>query len=821
MAANTSFGNYGPGPQNTAAGCGPQSNMNGAGTQNNYYGHFQDLQTLETEKLRIEKEDCLRSLSFPNMNTRRQNIDDSLPGTCDWLFSTVVFDKWRCRSNLSSHNGVLWIKGKPGTGKSTLMSHTLSFCEDAFSGHRIAAYFFNARGVVLEKTPLGMMRSIVYQLLKKDDTIYGVFLDLYREKRMIYSDRELQWEQSELKKFIQSIVKKAHLELKPLLFLVDALDECDEKDVRGVVDFLQTLSVNAVNAGVELRICLSSRHYPQISMKKNLELIVERRREHMKDIDKYIEEKLYAENEDIMNQLRNKANGIFLWIAIVVAMLNKAYDEGRDEAMQKTLDEVPEDLEGIFEALLESGSSDKVELTSMLQWVLFSQRPLTPQELYFVVVSESLPSEEAIRRRIVSSSKGLIEVRKMKMREDQMVDLDLNKEIKTDDKMATDDEVNMIEDLTIDKELEFVQFIHVSVNNFLCRNKRLETLNTTLEPDAISASHACIWAYCWSCIKSLDTPTDEKHAARLRSSHHFLGYATTYIFDHADEALSNAIIGRRLDNDVTQWLIAQDHWLGWLSLTRTFDVSHKLYSITHTVEVAHTSVLCVLALAPYRNLIRFVLDHGVDINAQGGFHGDALQVACFTFKDYDIINLLLENGANINAQGGFYGNALQVCSRRNNYNVVKLLLNNGANVNAQGGFFGSALQAACYAGNSFDVVKLLLENGANVNAQGGYYDNALQAACHARNNLDVVKLLLDTGADVNAQGGHYGNALQVASCGGKYNVVKLLLENGANVNAQGGYHGNALQAAKSVKYIAPDDRDIVEILLENGAEGEL
>ncbi|KAI3333501.1 hypothetical protein F4824DRAFT_490871 [Ustulina deusta] len=669
MPSDTFVDNHSSGPQNVVAGCGPQSNLNGTGTQNNYYGPFRDLEAIETEKLRNEKEDCLRSLSFPNMDTRRQNIDDAHPNTCEWLFSTTEFKEWRDRDDLSTHNGVLWVKGKPGAGKSTLMNHTLSYCETAFGEHLVVAYFFNARGGVLEKTPLGMMRSIVYQLLNKDDTLYRIFLDFYREKRRVYNGKELQWQQTELKKFIQSIIKQLPLQSKSLLLLVDALDECDEKEVRGVVGFLETLSIIAINAGAELRICISSRHYPRVSMKKNLELTVEMRQEHETDITAYVREKLYTDDYSFAYQIRKKAGGIFMWVVLVVAMLNKAYDEGRHEAMQVTLDEVPEDLEGIFNTALEKGNSDKAELISMLQWVLFSYRRLTPEELYIAAVSESLPSHDAVRRRIVSSSKGLIEVR------------------------------------VEDTGEEFVQFIHLSVNDFLCRNRRLERLDPTLEPDAISASHTRLWAYCWSYIKRRDTD-----ARKLFDIHQFLRYAAAYMLHHADQALSNGTRGHRWDRDIAQWLVAQNDW-------------------------------------------------GADANAQGGEHGNPLHAAIH-YGSYEVIRLLLENGAHVNAQCGYFGNALQLASYNRNYGMVELLLEKGAAVNAQGGYYGNALQAASYWGR-YGVAELLLEKGAEVNAQGGQYGNALQAAsCDGR--LKVVKLLVEKGADVNAQGGVYGTALQAA-----------------------------------------------------------
>lgn len=77
---------------------------------------------------------------------------------------------------------------------------------------------------------------------------------------------------------------------RPLLLLVDALDECDESDVRDVVGFLESLSTYAARNKVPLQICLSSRHYPHIGIDKVVELAVERSPDHRRDIAKYIRE---------------------------------------------------------------------------------------------------------------------------------------------------------------------------------------------------------------------------------------------------------------------------------------------------------------------------------------------------------------------------------------------------------------------------------------------------------------------------------------------------------------------------------------------------
>ncbi|KAI0502757.1 ankyrin repeat-containing domain protein [Xylaria bambusicola] len=836
MPPETSISNHDSGPQNVVIGSGPQSNFNGSGTQNNYYGVFQDTQVVQANKLREEKRCCLKSLSYPSMNSRRNKIDNAHPHTCDWLFETTEFKQWRRGSNLRTHKGVLWIKGKPGAGKSTLMSHTLSHCEKVFSDHLIVAHFFNGRGDPLDTTPLGMMRSIVYQLINKDSILCEAFLELYRENQEQNGD-QFQWQESELKTFL--IAKQSYFRSKPLLFLVDAVDECGEEGARDVVGFLESLSVNAAHIGVELRICLSSRPYPWVSMKNNLELIVEGRHEHGMAIATYARDNLIIEDPSIEHQLRQKAGGIFMWVVLVITMLNKEYDEGRPEDMQKTLDEIPGDLEGIFETILEKVSPNRTESINMLQWVLLSKRPLMPDELYMAVIGKPLPSPETIRRRITSSSKGLIEIRK-------------------------------------ESHGEFVQFIHLSVKDFLCKNKRLEMLDPALQPDAISASHAYIWTQCWSYIQRQSTVSAGEGDARGSGVDSLLTYVATYILDHADGALSNATVASRLDHDMSHWLAARDTWVHQLVPAKDLEQRDNLYKYwLDNLTLGHEKLIYILSLFPYPNLFNFAVDKGADVNATlsngrtllqfalelKGYHsvhllirkgvdvngpggraanlllvvsrsayeiaelliengvnihawntpfGNALQAACYCGNSR-LVQLLIEKGVDINARGGQFGSALQAASSSGHYSITELLLQSGANVNAQGGTHSHALQAAVSIGH-YSIADLLLQKGANVNAQSRRYGNALQTACKI-GNYSIVELLLQKGAQVNAQGGHYGNALQTACRKGNYSIVELLLQKGAQVNAQGGHYGTALQAAS-----AAGNRRIVELLLSNSAD---
>lgn len=72
---------------------------------------------------------------------------------------------------------------------------------------------------------------------------------------------------------------------------------------------------------------------------------------------------------------------------------------------------------------------------------------------------------------------------------------------------------------------------------------------------------------------------------------------------------------------------------------------------------------------------------------------------------------LLCDGLDVNAQGGRYGNALQAASVDGHFDVVRLLVDGYANANAPGGEYGN-LQDASYRGH-VDIVRLLVDRGAD------------------------------------------------------------------------------------------------------------
>lgn len=333
-------------------------------------------------------EQLLESLIFASMNARQYNVSPAHHGTCDWLFHTTEYQQWQHLQGVESHNGVLWIKGKAGVGKSTLMKHALSHYQQICPHTVIPYFFFHARGHLLERTALGMIRSIFYQLAKKNRNICELMFSHFLRKYGEHGSHWI-WTQSELCEFLITTVRRG--DFPPTILLVDAVDECEESEARGVVAFISDLSMIATHYGSSLKICLSSRHYPSISMKKNLELVIEHNPEHERDISIYVRDKLRITDADIEKEVLSKADGIFMWVILAVELLDRSFDKGQIYGMQMRLQDIPPELDKLFQMLLMRDNPRKDQTALLFQWVLFARRALSPEELYYAVFAGTAP----------------------------------------------------------------------------------------------------------------------------------------------------------------------------------------------------------------------------------------------------------------------------------------------------------------------------------------------------------------------------------------------------------------------------------------------
>lgn len=136
------------------------------GQQNHFYGRTEeDIEKERKENLRLQQErEFQGSLAFPEMSLRSAKIAAAQAQTCEWLFRTGEYKRWRDPRFRHINHGILWIRGNPGAGKSTLMKYALSCAQELQDKSKVLSFFYNARGEGLEKSTEGMYRTLLHQM---------------------------------------------------------------------------------------------------------------------------------------------------------------------------------------------------------------------------------------------------------------------------------------------------------------------------------------------------------------------------------------------------------------------------------------------------------------------------------------------------------------------------------------------------------------------------------------------------------------------------------------------------------------------------------
>lgn len=116
------------------------------------------------------------------MSQRDTEIRQARTTSCRWIFESNAYLQW-----LEQKRGVLWIKGKPGSGKPTIMKRIFQHLQKMESIERTdcLVYFFQRRGSELQHSELGMLRTLLYRLLKLAPEAGTDFQSLYEEKEKV------------------------------------------------------------------------------------------------------------------------------------------------------------------------------------------------------------------------------------------------------------------------------------------------------------------------------------------------------------------------------------------------------------------------------------------------------------------------------------------------------------------------------------------------------------------------------------------------------------------------------------------------------------
>ncbi|KAF9065983.1 ankyrin repeat-containing domain protein [Rhodocollybia butyracea] len=720
-------------------------------------------------------------------------------GTGDWIFSDPQFVKWR-----QAKSGVLWIQGKVGSGK-TLLSTAII---DQLRGNPALLccyYYFDNRDNSQTKTNAqGLLQSLLVQTATRQGKVHPALHELYKSSNQGLMEPTI----GELSATLELVSK----DLNPVYLVLDAMDECSE-----AIDVLKHL------AQLKKHTCIAvtSRYLAEREYDVSWSIHLDDTRYFRQDVDKYLKDKFSHRKlgpkllTEIVNQLSQDAQGQFRWVDCQVTVLQRCKTP---KAMREALNRLPKTLAETYTLAIERMREGEhvLDAGKLLMWLAYAFEPLSIAQVTDILAIDLEDHIFDPEMRSLELENGTYEIL-----DSTLITVDVEKVVKLAHNSVkeflteTHAEVHISKGFKINEHLAHSTICQTCLIYLLQFNKegmlpKEEYMFKKLYPLGLYAAQH--WPKHME--RLVDERPEHKHtkdlAISLLKDNSQLPYVNWIRIHVPDQSFWMKTYEPILKSSQIQ---SQLYYMASLNMRSIAE--HLLAENLADVNWQggeHGNALQVACWRGHRDIIQFLLEHKVDVNAQGaGHYGNALQAAACSGR-MDIIQLLLEHKADVNAQGGHYGNALLAAINEAEEDIVQLLLEHKADLNVQGpGTYGNALQAAAWRGNK-DVILLLLEHKADINAQVGHYGNVLQVASW-RGNKDIVQLLLEHRADVNAQGGYYGNALQSASQSGNKDIVELLLEHNADVNAQGGEYGNALQGASW-----KGNKNIVQLLLEHNAD---
>lgn len=320
----------------------------------------------------------LRGLYFRSMLVRRQSIAEAHAETFGWVFrhpdqrdSTALdhvsnFTQW-----LESENGIYWVAGKAGSGKSTLMKFlgdhpcTTDLLSAWSHPHEciIACHYFWSSGTRLQKSIDGLLRSLLYEIFRQvPDLIFQAIPEDVGadddEASFALGGEGRPWSTFELGQIVDRLVACDDMSVR-FCFFIDGLDEYGG-DHREVIKILSRLA-----SSPNIKLCVSSRPWNVFSdvygatndWKLSLQDLTRN------DIRRYTESILkehpnWAEYSDaggaLVQEITDKAQGVFLWVFLVVRSFHEGITNGDGvSTLRRRISQLPQDLEAFFKHILD------------------------------------------------------------------------------------------------------------------------------------------------------------------------------------------------------------------------------------------------------------------------------------------------------------------------------------------------------------------------------------------------------------------------------------------------------------------------------------
>ena len=326
----------------------------------------------------------LESLFFPEIVSRQEQISEAFKGTYQWIFDSPSSKRTRHVRWTNFHNwletsdGIYWISGKPGSGKSTLMKfivnedQTLQLLNNWKQDGRLLmiSFFFWRPGSDLQKSASGLLRSLLYQIASQwPDLIDHMGVQEKNARGDINAPINLRhlvaWTDQRLLNVLRCFLDRKPASLR-VCALIDGLDEFigEEELLLDVIRIFDTAP--------QCKVCVSSR--PEQAFRQEFRLCSQLRVQDLnhEDIVKTVAGKLSphlrkyptpsAEWQTLESIIVRKAEGVFLWLDLMIKILIRGVrNEDSYETLLSRLENTPDTVNGLYKHIWDSLDLDYKE----------------------------------------------------------------------------------------------------------------------------------------------------------------------------------------------------------------------------------------------------------------------------------------------------------------------------------------------------------------------------------------------------------------------------------------------------------------------------
>lgn len=733
-------------------------------------------------------------LPYVNFGDIHENhFERRIPTSGDWLLRNEKYRLWK----ESANSDLLWIHGKPGSGKSHLAARVISELATPIATQVTSAMAYAYCTSNQTKTRLtynNLLGTILGQLYEKLSASEGI----PTLTRQADAGSKAELSRSELKEGINLVLNR----LRSAFLVVDGLDECSHFEDRQFADFCNFLASLADSKDSDLctKILIFSRpdytairsaiaHFPtiRIDMGANDE-----------DIKAYISSKVEEINsdpspderegfEDIKKMMFNNASGLFLWVHFKSRHFREI---GSVEDILETLGDKTEGLDELYgeelKKILNNRSSHvRDRALRALLWVKNAHRPLSKLELLEALSVK--PGRKDIRQRGRLSG-----------------DLALATEC-----------ADLITEVN-----GFYQLRHASLDDFL--SSQLPSLLTygPLQSQANEIlAEICLTYISFENFEDVQVLSAE-HVSRLYGQYPLLEYAVLSWGDHFHEAkghhvphlnhlLSNFLGSRNKLRLAIQILEFKDftagswsprnptplHIVAIFDLREVADMMSDVHPLLNSVDDFGHLPIAYSVLHGWRNMTKWLLrKHREELEATGSdTFSQAFLESCGAWllhsaseEDWeDVVFDLVALGFDKNSSNALGETPLHAAATAGSNRALGCLLRLGALPDVADRDGKTPLIMAAMHMNP-EIAASLLQNKADVNHRGRNDETALHFAVQ-NDQVELVKVLLDADANVNArcstEGGFHGQTpLHYATEGNLEEMMNVLISRGASMD---------------------------------------